>query len=81
APPKGASDVLVTASGQPAPPPVTRLTTMTHMPWHHGAISRERAEALLSGSSDGVFLVRESTNFPGDHTLCVRYRGRVEHYR
>lgn len=49
--------------------------------WHHGAISRDRAEALLSGSSDGVFLVRESTNFPGDHTLCVRYRGRVEHYR
>ncbi|CAH2049387.1 unnamed protein product, partial [Iphiclides podalirius] len=49
--------------------------------WHHGAISRERAEALLSGSPDGVFLVRESTNFPGDHTLCVRFRGRVEHYR
>lgn len=49
--------------------------------WHHGAISRERAEALLSGSPDGVYLVRESTNFPGDHTLCVRYRGHVEHYR
>ncbi|KAI8434177.1 hypothetical protein MSG28_012293 [Choristoneura fumiferana] len=49
--------------------------------WHHGAISRERAEALLSSSPDGVFLVRESTNFPGDHTLCVRFRGRVEHYR
>ncbi|KOB71937.1 Tyrosine-protein kinase CSK, partial [Operophtera brumata] len=49
--------------------------------WHHGSISRERAEALLSASPDGVFLVRESTNFPGDHTLCVRFRGRVEHYR
>jgi c-src tyrosine kinase len=30
---------------------------------------------------DGVFLVRESTNFPGDYTLCVCYQGKVEHYR
>ncbi|XP_013140362.1 PREDICTED: uncharacterized protein LOC106104775 isoform X2 [Papilio polytes] len=77
---KGASDVLVNSSAQ-NPPAVTRLVNMSQWPWHHGAISRERAEALLSGSPDGVFLVRESTNFPGDHTLCVRFRGRVEHYR
>lgn len=78
--PKGASDVLVNSSGQNPPPTANRLGNMS-WPWHHGAISRERAEALLSGSPDGVFLVRESTNFPGDHTLCVRFRGRVEHYR
>lgn len=30
---------------------------------------------------DGLFLVRESTNFPGDYTLCVCYQGKVEHYR
>ncbi|CAH0724946.1 unnamed protein product, partial [Brenthis ino] len=76
--PKGSSDVLVNSSG-PTPPAANRLVNT--WPWHHGAISRERAEALLSGSPDGVFLVRESTNFPGDHTLCVRFRGRVEHYR
>ncbi|XP_072938297.1 tyrosine-protein kinase CSK isoform X2 [Epargyreus clarus] len=79
--PKGPSDVLVNSSIQNPPPAGNRLVNMTQWPWHHGAISRERAEALLSGSPDGVFLVRESTNFPGDHTLCVRYRGRVEHYR
>ncbi|XP_046966420.1 tyrosine-protein kinase CSK isoform X1 [Vanessa cardui] len=79
--PKGPSDVLVNSSGQNPPPAANRLVNMTQWPWHHGAISRERAEALLSGSPDGVFLVRESTNFPGDHTLCVRFRGRVEHYR
>ncbi|CAG4935129.1 unnamed protein product [Colias eurytheme] len=78
---KGASDVLVNTSNQNPPPAANRLVNMTQYPWHHGAISRERAEALLSGSPDGVFLVRESTNFPGDHTLCVRFRGRVEHYR
>ena len=27
-----------------------------------------------------MFLVRESTNFPGDYTLCVSYAGKVEHY-
>ncbi|XP_063539589.1 tyrosine-protein kinase CSK [Cydia strobilella] len=78
---KGPSDLLVSSTCQNPPPVATRLTNMTQYPWHHGAISRERAEALLSSSPDGVFLVRESTNFPGDHTLCVRFRGRVEHYR
>ncbi|CAG4965585.1 unnamed protein product [Parnassius apollo] len=78
---KGASDILVNSSTQNPPSAANRLVNMTQWPWHHGAISRERAEALLSGSPDGVFLVRESTNFPGDHTLCVRFRGRVEHYR
>ena len=31
--------------------------------------------------TDGLFLVRESTNFPGDYTLCVCFEGKVEHYR
>lgn len=26
-------------------------------------------------------MVRESTNFPGDYTLCVCYQNKVEHYR
>lgn len=30
---------------------------------------------------DGLFLVRESTNYPGDYTLCVCFQGKVEHYR
>lgn len=30
---------------------------------------------------DGLFLVRESTNFPGDYTLCVCFNNKVEHYR
>ena len=25
--------------------------------------------------------MRESTNFPGDYTLCVCFEARVEHYR
>lgn len=49
--------------------------------WHHGKISRDRAEQLLHPRTDGLFLVRESTNFPGDQTLCVCFQNRVEHYR
>ena len=51
------------------------------MPWFHGKISRDNAEKLLTPRKDGLFLVRESTNFPGDYTLSVCFEGRVEHYR
>lgn len=49
--------------------------------WFHGSITRDEAELLLQPRDDGLFLVRESTNFPGDYTLCVCYQGKVEHYR
>ncbi|KAK7069378.1 hypothetical protein SK128_023051, partial [Halocaridina rubra] len=48
-----------------------KLNTMA---WFHGKISREEAESLLTPHEDGLFLVRESTNFPGDYTLCVCYQ-------
>ncbi|XP_055925701.1 tyrosine-protein kinase CSK-like [Argiope bruennichi] len=51
------------------------------MPWFHGKITRDEAEQLLQPREDGLFLVRESTNFPGDYTLCVCYKNKVEHYR
>ncbi|KAI1301864.1 Tyrosine-protein kinase CSK [Halotydeus destructor] len=51
------------------------------MPWFHGKITREDAESLLQPREDGLFLVRESTNFPGDYTLCVCFKSKVEHYR
>ncbi|RZF49262.1 hypothetical protein LSTR_LSTR002883 [Laodelphax striatellus] len=54
---------------------------LSAMPWFHGKISREQAEQLLNPKQDGLFLVRESTNFPGDYTLCVCFQGKVEHYR
>lgn len=51
------------------------------MPWFHGKIDRELAESLLMPREDGMYLVRESTNFPGDYTLCVAYQKDVDHYR
>lgn len=60
---------------------INREAKFSAMPWFHGKISREEAETLLQPRTDGLFLVRESTNFPGDYTLCVCYQNKVEHYR
>ncbi|XP_033750735.1 tyrosine-protein kinase CSK-like isoform X2 [Pecten maximus] len=51
------------------------------MPWFHGKIKREKAEELLVPPEDGLFLVRESVNYPGDFTLSVCHKSKVEHYR
>lgn len=51
------------------------------MPWFHGKITRTQAEDLLQPRRDGLFLLRESTNYPGDYTMCVCFENRVEHYR
>lgn len=51
--------------------------------WFHDKITRETAEKLLEPhrSQNGLFLVRESVNFPGDFTLSVCFSHKVEHYR
>lgn len=54
---------------------------LIYFSWFHGSITRDEAEHLLQPREDGLFLVRESTNFPGDYTLCVCFQGKVEHYR
>lgn len=43
-------------------------------------MKREQAEEMLTPKEDGLFLVRESNNYPGDYTLCVCSAGKVEHY-
>ncbi|XP_077453322.1 tyrosine-protein kinase CSK-like isoform X1 [Stigmatopora argus] len=50
------------------------------MPWFHGKITRVEAESLLSPPEKGLFLVRESNNYPGDYTLCLSTDNMVEHY-
>ncbi|XP_018576059.1 tyrosine-protein kinase CSK [Anoplophora glabripennis] len=61
--------------------PLKSNSKYSSTPWFHGKISREEAENLLRPRTDGLFLVRESTNFPGDYTLCVCFQTKVEHYR
>ena len=42
-------------------------------------MSRSEAEDKLA-SKEGLFLIRESVNFPGDYTLCICAGDKVEHY-
>jgi c-src tyrosine kinase len=79
----GVGRMTTSPSPDVIPPPRPRKgeVKLSSMPWFHGKISREKAEELLRPREDGLFLVRESTNFPGDYTLCVCWQGRVEHYR
>ncbi|KAK7499721.1 hypothetical protein BaRGS_00009062 [Batillaria attramentaria] len=58
-----------------------KVVTLHAMPWFHGKITRQQAEELLRPREDGLFLIRESSNYPGDYTLCVCHGGKVEHYR
>lgn len=79
----GTASLSPTAGGGgvvPLPPRKCEVK-LNAMPWFHGSISRDEAEHLLQPREDGLFLVRESTNFPGDYTLCVCFQGKVEHYR
>ena len=48
------------------------LTSVCVCRWFHGNISREQAEKMLKPYRNGQYLVRESQNYPGDYTLCVR---------
>lgn len=50
------------------------------MPWFHGNITREQAEFVLKDLPEGSYLMRESTHYPGDFTLCLKSESKVENY-
>lgn len=50
------------------------------MPWYHGNLTREQAEFLLKDTVEGSYLMRESTHYPGDFTLCLKSESKVENY-
>ena len=39
--------------------------------WFYGKILRDKAEKLLYPRQEGLFLVRQSTSYADDYTLCV----------
>ncbi|ELT94567.1 hypothetical protein CAPTEDRAFT_50856, partial [Capitella teleta] len=46
----------------------------------HGKIGRVEAEEKLKPKENGLYLVRESNNYPGDYTLSICHDSKVEHY-
>ena len=43
-------------------------------------MTREQAEFLLKDLPEGSYLMRESTHYPGDFTLCLKCDSKVENY-
>ena len=43
-------------------------------------MTREQAEFLLKDLPEGSYLMRESTHYPGDFTLCLKSESKVENY-
>lgn len=57
--------------------PIDHLSQLRHEIWFHGQISRAEAERLLE--RDGDFLVRESTNTPGQFVLSGMQHNNKKH--
>lgn len=57
------------------------VVPLVTMPWFHGKITREESEQMLTPMQNGLFLVRESTHYPGDYTLSICSNVAIEHYR
>eukprot|EP00117_Sycon_ciliatum_P015879 scpid33630/ scgid0136/ Tyrosine-protein kinase ABL1; Abelson murine leukemia viral oncogene homolog 1; Abelson tyrosine-protein kinase 1; Proto-oncogene c-Abl; p150 len=60
---------------------LTRISSLDTHTWYHGKISRNEAEYLLKSGINGSFLLRESESMMGQHSISLRYEGRVYHYR
>eukprot|EP00117_Sycon_ciliatum_P011221 scpid70094/ scgid12797/ Tyrosine-protein kinase ABL1; Abelson murine leukemia viral oncogene homolog 1; Abelson tyrosine-protein kinase 1; Proto-oncogene c-Abl; p150 len=60
---------------------LTKPNSLEKYSWYHGRISRNEAEYLLKSGINGSYLLRESESIPGQHSISLRYEGRVYHYR
>ena len=57
-------------------------TSMSDWPaWYHGWCRRTEVEKKLKDGPQGLFIVKNSTEFPGDLTLCVACDGDVLYFR
>lgn len=63
---------------QPAP----KFAPTAPTPWLHGKLSRDEVAAVFedNGMKEGLYLVRESTNQPGEYVLSVFNAPRIQHF-
>jgi hypothetical protein len=70
----------------PKPNPVLCRTSQPRRPRQyslefHGLLSRTEADQLMSMSTDGSYIVRESLNPPDSYTLAIKFNGEVKNYK
>ena len=70
----------------PKPNPIICRTSQPRRPRQyglefHGLLSRTDADRLMSTSTDGSYLVRESLNPPDSYTLAIKSNGDVKYYK
>ena len=59
-----------------------KRTSMSDWPaWYHGWCRRTEVERMLRKGPEGLFIVKSSTDFQGDMTLCVAHSGEVLYFR
>ena len=56
-------------------------SSITEQPWYVGKMSRHEAEQILDKCEDGVYLMRESDQRPGEYALAIRYDDAPKHIR
>ncbi|KAI6661574.1 Guanine nucleotide exchange factor VAV2 [Oopsacas minuta] len=54
---------------------------LVEQPWYVGKMSRHEAELILDQCENGVFLMRESDQRPGEYAIAVRYEEAPKHIR
>ncbi|UJR23227.1 hypothetical protein I4U23_026246 [Adineta vaga] len=70
----------------PKPIPIICRTSQPRRPKQyglefHGLLSRTDADQLMSTSTDGSYLVRESLNPPNSYTLAIKFNNEVKNYK
>ena len=55
--------------------------SISDQPWYVGKMSRHEAEQTLDKCEDGVYLMRESDQRPGEYALAIRYEDAPKHIR
>lgn len=59
----------------------SRIFCLGDIPWYHGNISRNTAEALLLANGiEGTYLLRKSERFEGNYAISVRCHDSIKHY-
>ncbi|XP_043940655.1 proto-oncogene vav [Protopterus annectens] len=56
-------------------------TDLNVFPWYSGPMERAEAETMLSGCSDGTYLVRQRVKDSGEYAISIKYNAEIKHIK